>query len=286
MAPCLLGSMRSASRVRVTSLLNVLVRILLAPGCAACRTPLDQPLAGCVCAACWRAVPTLTPPCCRRCGDALAPSPWPAESSLCRRCRRNPPVVELARSAGEYDGSLREIIHAFKYERRRALARPLAALMREAGHELLADADAVVPVPLHPWRAFGRGFNQAEDLARHLGAPVWPLLRRQRYGPPQATLPAGQRHTNVRNAFALRRLPYPAYPAYLAYPAYPAYPLKDRILVLVDDVMTTGATLEACAEVLRDSGARSVRALTVARAVATRTVRRQPRRRPLIAPRQ
>lgn len=141
------------------------------------------------------------------------------------------------------------------------LARPLADLMRDAARPLLADADAVVPVPLHPWRAFKRGFNQADDLARELGLPVWPLLRRRRNGVPQATLPASQRPGNVRDAFALRAV---------TTPWNKKSRLEGRVVVLIDDVMTTGATLDACAKILLESGARSVRALTVARAVAAR----------------
>jgi ComF family protein len=168
--------------------------------------------------------------------------------------------VALARSAGLYDGSLRAIVHAFKYRQCRALARPLAALMARAGADVLDGADAVVPVPLHPARAWRRGFNQADDLARALDLPVWRVLRRARHGPPQATLPAARRHGNVRLAFALARL--------AAWRADTR--LRNRVVVLVDDVMTTGATLDACAEVLLAAGVRSVRALTAARAVAGR----------------
>jgi predicted amidophosphoribosyltransferase len=106
-------------------------------------------------------------------------------------------VLQGARSAGQYEGSLREIIHAFKYEGRRVLAAPLGAMVRAAGVDFLREADGVVPVPLYPWRAFRRGFNQADDLARHLGLPVVTALRRRSGGPPQASLPAAQRHANV-----------------------------------------------------------------------------------------
>jgi ComF family protein len=237
---------------------NALVRVFLAPGCAACDRTLDRPLHCPVCADCWRAVPALSAPWCVRCGDSL-PS-WRAVGPLCARCRRSPPRLALARSAGVYDGSLRAIVHAFKYEHCRALARPLAALMTSAGADVLDGADAVVPVPLHPLRAWQRGFNQADDLARALDLPVWRVLRRVHHGPPQATLPAARRHGNVRAAFAPIR--------------WGARPLDARLhnrtIVLVDDVMTTGATLDACARVLLEAGVRSVRALTAARAVAAR----------------
>ncbi|HET9372482.1 MAG TPA: ComF family protein [Vicinamibacterales bacterium] len=249
--------------------------MLLAPACAACRSPLEQPLGSPVCIACWRSVRSLAPPICVRCGDALAS--WRAPGPSCARCRRRPPDIDLARSAGRYEGALREILHVFKYEKRRPLSAPLGRLMRAAGREVLAGADAVVPVPLHPRRALSRGFNQADDLARELGLPVWRVLRRIRHGPPQAGLPAGQRAGNVRDAFALRTLAGIRRTRSL---------LRNRRVVLVDDVMTTGATLEACSRVLRLGGVRSVRALTVARAVAAPPERPPPRPRPWTARRR
>ncbi len=238
---------------------NGLVRTLLAPGCAACGEVLETPLAGPVCGACWRAVSRLTPPVCALCGDAL---PSSSGDSRCRRCRRIAPVFSIARSGGRYDGELRAIVHAFKYEGRRVLARPLARVMCESSADVLTGADAVVPVPLHPRRAWQRGFNQADDLARETGLPVWRMLRRRRHGPPQVQLPAARRHANVRHAYerawSVRLFPWMR------------GRLRGSVIVLVDDVMTTGATLNACAGVLLRAGAREVRALTVARAVTTR----------------
>lgn len=138
------------------------------------------------------------------------------------------------------------------------LAPPLAQLLRDAGGDLLAAADAIVPVPLHPLRRLERGFNQADDLARELDLPVWRALRRSRHGPPQAGLPAARRHANVREAFAISRRWW----------VTNGSRLRHRSVVLIDDVMTTGATLDACTEALLGAGVRSVHALTVARAVA------------------
>lgn len=151
---------------------------------------------------------------------------------------------------------MKEIIHALKYERRRSISPRLAALMRESGAPLLRDAAIVVPVPLHPRREYERGFNQAEDLAMHLGLPVMKLLTRVRHTQSQIELPKHQRQQNVTDAFAFAdpgsRIPVPA------------------IVVLVDDVSTTGSTLEACARVLKKAGVREVRALTAARVVNAR----------------
>jgi ComF family protein len=175
----------------------------------------------------------------------------------CPRCRRKPPLVHAARAAGEYEGALRDILHAFKYDGRRSLARPLGAQLRTAGGDLLRDADCVVPVPLHGWRRLRRGFNQADELARQLGPPVVHPLWRARATPPQTGLTAAARRHNVRGAFVLSPL--------LSRRSRARW-LADRTVVLVDDVRTTGATLNACAAVLLDAGARDVRARTVARA--------------------
>jgi ComF family protein len=202
---------------------DALLAATLAPRCAACAAILTAPLAGPVCPACWDAA---------------------------------------FRSDGAYDGPLRQIIHAFKYEGRRSLAPPLAALLRHRGADLLAGADCVVPVPLFPWRRLQRGFNQAADLCRHMHLPVVHAIWRIRPTARQTGLSAAERRGNVRGAFRLSPLVGAAARARF---------IDGRIIVLVDDVMTTGATLHACACVLEGAGAREVRPLTVARAQLTTT---------------
>ena len=257
------GSLASLAAL-ATRVGDALVAVCLAPRCAACDGLLAAPLSGAVCAACWSGVRTITPPVCDRCGNPLAALPAAAlESARCPRCRHAVSAVDRGRSAGEYDGTLRRIVHALKYDGRRSLAPGLAALMRRAGGDLLADADWVVPVPLHWRRQRARGFNQARELARHLAVPLLDALARVRHTPSQINLPAPRRHANVRGAFALRgrRRPWtPRSPSVAE--------LAGTRVVLVDDVSTTGATLEACARVLKDGGVREVRALTVARVVA------------------
>jgi len=196
---------------------------------------LDAPLDGPVCGRCWSAVRLAVPP----------------------LCRRHPPLLDAIRAAGEYEGALRDILHAFKYDGRRRLAAPLGAIMQRAGAGLLSDAHCVVPVPLHLWRRMRRGFNQADDLARHLGPPVVHALWRTRATVPQTGLHAAARRRNVTRAFRLS--------PFLSRRSRERW-LTDRIVVLIDDVRTTGATLNACAAVLMRAGARQVRALTVARA--------------------
>jgi len=233
---------------------DALLALVYSAPCLACNESLETPSRGPVCAGCWRAVQPLSPPFCRSCGDPLRA--WRRlDVSLCTRCRRIAPPLDLARAAGGYDGALRAILHAFKYDGRRSLATPLATLMRARSDGVLTNADLVVPVPLHWWRRQQRGFNQAADLAARLELPVVHALRRTRATATQTHLPASRRHRNVRGAFVPRRA---------------ARRIADRIVVLVDDVSTTGATLSACAVVLKACGAREVRALTAARVVTNR----------------
>lgn len=198
--------------------LDALVGATLAPSCAACDRVLEGPLDGPVCPECWD---------------------------------------EVSRSSGAYDGAMRRVIQAFKYERRRSLGGRLGAVMRAGGATTLRDAACVVPVPLHPWRRFRRGFNQAADLAEQLERPVVRALWRVRATSAQAGLTAPQRRRNVRGAFRLS----PLLPAH----ARRRY-VEDHIVVLVDDIRTTGATLGECAAVLTAAGAREIRTLTLARA--------------------
>lgn len=233
----------------LTRVADAFLSILLAPSCAACQLPLDRPTRGAVCSACWQSILPFTPPLCQRCGDPLAS--WRSvDHPLCVRCRSAPSTIVIARAAGEYAGALRAIVHAFKYDGRRSLAVPVGALMRARGSEALAGADVVVPVPLHPSRRRARGFNQADDLARQLHLPTVAALQRTRATADQITLPAPDRRRNMRQAFAATQA---------------ARELRGCAVVIVDDVSTTGATLEACAEALLACGVAEVRALTAAR---------------------
>lgn len=248
---------RGAARVCRAGL-DALLAITLAPRCAACAAVLSAPLNGPVCSSCWRGVIPLIPPFCRTCGDPLAS--WRIISAAleeCPRCRRGGYVFSAARAAGNYEGTLRDILHAFKYDNRRSLAHPLGAMLRTAGADLLAGAHCAVPVPLHPWRRLRRGFNQAEALAVQLGLPMTHALWRRRATAPQTGLHAAARRRNVSGAFTLS--PFGTREWRQTW-------LADRVVVLVDDVRTTGATLNACAAVLLEAGVREVRALTVARA--------------------
>lgn len=243
-------------------LANLALVHLFAPPCAACGGPIPRPLDGAVCDTCWSRLATFAPPLCAVCGIPL-PS-WRAATATamrCPRCRRRAGTLSRQAAVGPYDGTLRDIVHALKYDGRRSIAPALSARMRAAGCELLEGVALAVPVPLHARRYWQRGFNQADLLAEGLGPPVGRLLRRVRATPPQAALPAAARHRNVRGAFGVS----PG--AVVLATGRRTARLDGLVLALVDDVCTTGATLEACARVLREAGAAEVRAITAARVV-------------------
>ena len=236
---------------------DAILSLVLAPVCAACDAPLEHPTLGCVCPDCWASIHPLTEPLCDTCGDALPT--WRAASLAakhCARCRRSARVISVGRAVAPYDGRLRDILHALKYKGRRSVARPLGELMTAAAPHVIAGADFAVPVPLHVLRHYRRGFNQAEEIARFVSLPMLRALRRRRWTATQTDLAEAQRHKNVRGAFVVR------------YPARTV--VRGATLVLVDDVSTTGATLDACATVLLEAGAKEIRALTAARAVSRR----------------
>lgn len=171
---------------------------------------------------------------------------------VCSACRSGLRGFDRAACFGFYEGPLRGLIHLFKYSGMRPLARPLASLLERA---LPVDDlyDAVVPVPLHWRKKWERGYNQSELLAdlvaRRRGVPLLKALRRKRPTAVQASLAVAGRKRNVAGAFAIR----------------PAAKLAGMRILLIDDVMTTGATAGACAAALKRGGARSVSLLTLAR---------------------
>lgn len=240
------------SLVAATRLLVDPVLALVFPTrCPACQEILDRPTSGPLCEGCWLALPRHGAAVCP-CGQVL----FSASGPPCGRCRRGLAPFTRGASLGPYEGPLRAVIHELKYRGRRHAARRLARELaaQEAVRRAMSGADTLVPVPLHPRRLRQRGFNQAEllarELARCLGGAVAPgaLVRRVDTAA-QAGLTAAKRRANVRGAFACRRRALVA----------------GRVVVLVDDVYTTGATARACAQVLREAGAKEVRVLTVAR---------------------
>jgi ComF family protein len=174
------------------------------------------------------------------------------ENGQCPMCRLGLRGFDAAYAFGAYEGTLRKLIHLFKYSRIAPLAQPLGRMMAGA---LPRDEryDAIVPLPLHWLRRWGRGFNQskllAEELARRSGVPVLEPVRRKRATSSQAGLSNSARRTNVRGAFEIKK------PNQVA----------GRRILLVDDVMTTGATASACGQALKNAGAKYVALLALAR---------------------
>jgi ComF family protein len=188
-------------------------------------------------------------------------APFLSESSLdlngrCRLCRSGGNHFDAVYCVGAYEGRLRKLIHLFKYAKIRTLAKPLGRFLR-SGLPLEARFDYIVPTPMHWTRRWQRGFNQAELLALEVGrsgaVPVADLLRRARRTPKQANLGGKERRKNVKGAFDVR-------------PGRYAGALNGKRILLVDDVMTTGATVNACALTLKNAGAAYVAVLALARA--------------------
>jgi ComF family protein len=230
---------------------------VLPPLCLGCGEIVDAP--GGLCAACWPRFSFVSPPYCARCARPFVQAV--GDGAVCGACAVRPPRYRRARSALVYNERSRRLVLPFKHGDRTDIARACGGWMARAGAELLADADLVAPVPLHWRRLFTRRYNQAQLLARAAvqaaGATrarlVPDLLLRRRWTGSQSGLDAGERHDNVRQAFAL----HPRWASLVA----------GKSVLLVDDVLTTGATVEACARVLQRGGASGVDVLTLARVV-------------------
>jgi len=231
-----------------------LLDAVLPPLCLGCNEIVATP--GALCAICWPGFSFISAPHCARCGTPFAEDL--GDDALCGTCLARPPRFRRARAVLVYDAQSRRVVLPFKHGDRTDLARTCGKWMARAGAELLVEADLVVPVPLHWRRLFMRRYNQAQLLARSVArqapAELAPdLLRRRRWTGSQAGLKAKERRGNVRQAFDI-------------HPRW-AGKLEGKAVLLVDDVLTTGATVEACARTLERSGARHVDVLTLARVV-------------------
>ena len=248
--PASLRFAADGARQLARSILN----LVLPPHCVACDQAVDKP--GLLCADCFRQTGFITEPFCLRCGVPFAAAALGGVDRLCPGCRTTPPLFHRARAAFRYDAQGRRLILPFKHADRTELTAVLAPQMARAGAELLRETDVIVPVPLHRWRLFHRRYNQAALLAKALGRIaerrcVLDALRRVRATASLGEKSAAERAAEVAQAFDVR-------------PSR-ARTIQQRKVLLIDDVMTSGATANACARALLAAGATSVDVLVAAR---------------------
>ncbi len=223
--------------------------------CVACREPVDGEG---VCAECWSKLSFIAPPYCPRLGIPFVYDPGPELLSM--EAIANPPAYQRARATVRYDDVARTLVHALKYQDRTDLAPAMGRWMARAGHELLEEADMLIPVPLHWRRGWSRRYNQSGALARVIERQtgvkvISEALRRVRPTQQQIGLSRSQRASNVQGAFKVADTRQSE--------------IQGRRVVLIDDVLTSGATADACARALLRAKAASVDVLVFARVVDT-----------------
>jgi ComF family protein len=224
-------------------IIDAVLNLLFPVSCVLCRLPVRERRWGAACPDCWSRLEPVAPPFCPKCGLIAA-----AIEGLCGACRLDERAFDFARSALIFNDGARELIHHLKYSERVSLAGPLGGFLKEClDREPFSPQAVIVPAPLHRSRERQRGFNQAELLARRLGRPVVTrLVRRRKNTPSQTGLTRAQRADNLRGAFEARGK-------------------APESVIIVDDVYTTGATVNEIARTLKRAGTRRVEALTVAR---------------------
>ena len=248
--------MASATFSQLRRIGSGLVDVVLPPRCLACGENVDEPDA--LCGKCWGQMTFFAPPWCANCG---LPFPYPMDdNAVCGDCARERRAWDRARAVLRYDRHSRSLVLGLKHADHTHLTGAFGRWMYRAGGEVLDGADLTVPVPLHWTRLLKRRYNQAALLAHAIRAAGGPptaadwLVRRRRT-PSQGHLGAIARERNVRGAIALRR----------------GRSVARKRIVIVDDVMTTGATADECARVLKRAGAEFVGVLTLARALQVGT---------------
>lgn len=240
------------------TILDSLASVLFPATCVLCGTVVDDRALALVCQKCWSRVTPFQGEICVRCGYGFLSSNLQIPVPLCGGCRRDYFHFDFARSYADFQDPLKEIIHQLKYRAHPSLAKPLARLLFSVYQSHLKElaSDVVVPIPLHKQRERERGFNQSELLAKHFSRlasiPIQSnLLLRNRATQVQAGLSRRARRLNVSGAFSLSQ----------------KSEVVGRIILLMDDVFTTGTTLNECARLLKVNGAPRVNVLTLARVI-------------------
>jgi len=232
--------------------LTLLINLLFPPQCLNCKARV--PDHGTLCLQCWQSVQFISDPMCDACG---LPFEYDiGADALCGECLQNHPPYKKARAALTYNEHSSKLITRFKYADQTSLAKIYGDWLASAGKDLLTNTDIIIPVPLHYFRFVHRRYNQsallAQALAKKTGIKHLPTaLKRERNTKQQTGLTRRQRATNVKNAFSINT-------------RYTAK-IKNKNILLIDDVLTTGATLTQCTKALLKAGAASVNVLTLAR---------------------
>jgi len=232
-----------------------LIDLIFPPLCISCRVPISA--SGAFCPKCWQEIQFLDGPMCACCGLPFELDP--GSDTLCAGCLASPPAYDKARAVMRYDEKSRGPILALKHADRLDLAPTFARWLERGGRGLLAESDLILPVPLHPLRLWTRRYNQSAEVARALGRLSgkrvhFAALKRSRHTPSQGAMPsATARRRNMQGAFSVSARHKSA--------------IAGRNALLVDDVLTTGATVNACARALKRDGAAKVFVLVLARVV-------------------
>lgn len=230
----------------ITKFLN----LICPPQCPICHKPIEEPHT--LCPSCYAKLHFLAKPCCEICGR---PFEYVAlDTVICGACAKHRPYFSMARAVLSYDSFSKHLILAYKHGDHTELTPLLVKFLRQADKAIFENIDVIVPVPLHWTRALFRRFNQAallgQALARATHIPFSArLLKRVRHTPSQGHMNQKQREKNVKNAFTVPR----------------QESVKDRRILVIDDVMTTGATLNECARTLLKAGAKEVKVITLYR---------------------
>lgn len=231
------------------------LNLLFPPLCMACRKQVSEP--GALCPTCWKNIRFLEGPMCACCGLVFEIDP--GAETLCAACHARAPAYDMARAIMRYDEHSRGPILALKHADRLDHIPAYLRWLERCGRELITECDVIIPVPLHPYRLWYRRYNQAAELARSLARSTrkpaaFAVLQRGRHTPSQGSMPtANARHRNMRGAFRVSSRHKSA--------------IAGRNILLIDDVLTTGATVEACARALKRAGAVKVFVLALARVV-------------------